>query len=372
MPLKQTSVQSYESYEERFVKKGAPLSVMIEITYLCNLRCTFCYNPTHESIGEMTTENVIHILDQLKRLGVPKITLTGGECMAHPGFFTILEEARKHQFAIGILANGTLINRAAAERLKQFPIDHIYISLHGDNARTHEKKTCVPGSFDKLLKALEYLQDAPFRTDISCTVTKANQNELWGVKAIANRYGAKVEYTLNVTARDNGDTAPLKETVDDEFRRRWHSKEFDGLHGEKSEFQPRELNKDDAACSAGRKGFMIDPYGNIFPCVVWRHPLGNILRQDIFDIWHGENAALKDVRETTVKIKDVFSEEDLKFARPCVGLINRAMGSPMEISENERKDIALRRERYLADLAEREDSRPGRDGTASAEATASS
>jgi hypothetical protein len=105
---------------------------------------------------------------------------------------------------------------------------------------------------------------------------------------------------------------------------------------------------------------------------MWRRPLGNILRQDIFDIWYGGNAALKDVRETTVKIKDVFSEEDLKFARPCAGMNNRITGNPLEIPESERKDIALRRERYLADLAEREASRPGRNGTASAGAAASS
>jgi hypothetical protein len=48
------------------------------------------------------------------------------------------------------------------------------------------------------------------------------------------------------------------------------------------------------------------------------------------------------------------------------------MGNPMEILENERKDIALRRERHLADLAEREASHPGRDGTATAGAAASS
>jgi hypothetical protein len=164
---------------------------------------------------------------------------------------------------------------------------------------------------------------------------------------------------------------PLEETVDDEFRRRWYSKEFDGLHYGNDKVQLREYNEG-GVCSAAIKSFTIDPYGNVFPCVMWRRPLGNILRQDIFDIWYGENAALKEVREATVKIKEVFSEEDLKLARPCAGLNNRVMGNPMEILENERKEIALRRERHLADLAEREASRPGRDGTATAGAAASS
>jgi MoaA/NifB/PqqE/SkfB family radical SAM enzyme len=367
MSLKKTSVQGHEGYEQRFLKKGAPVAAMFEITYLCNLRCTYCYNPTHEAVGEMTTENVIYVLEQLERLGVAKVSFTGGESMAHPDFFTILEEARKRQFIIGILTNGTLIDRAAAERLKQFPIENISLSIHGDNAETHEKQTCVPGSFDKLLKALEYLQDAPFGLALlTCTVTGANQNEMKGIKALAERYGAKVEYTLKVIARDDGDMTPLEESVDDEFRRRWYTKEFDGLRNREGEFQAREFNEGDAVCSAAIKSLTIDPYGNVFPCVMWRRPLGNILRQDIFDIWYGENSALKEVRETTVKIKEVFSEEDLKFAHPCVGLNNRVMGNPMEIVESERKDTALRRERYLADLAEREASRPGWDGTAGA------
>jgi MoaA/NifB/PqqE/SkfB family radical SAM enzyme len=365
MSLNQTSSQNYENYQQRLMKKGAPLATMFEITYLCNLRCTYCYNPTHKSVGEMTTENIIYILDQLERLGVSKVSFTGGECMAHPDFFKILEEAQKRQFIIGILTNGTLIDRAAAERLKHFPIEKIYLSIRGDNAKTHEKETGVPGSFDKLLKAFEHLQDAPFGAEFTCNVTRANQNELCGIKAIADRYGTKVAYDLKVTARDNGDTTPLEENVDDEFRRRWHSKEFDDLRdGDK--VQLRELNEDDGICSAATKGFTIDPYGNVFPCIMWRRPLGNILRQDIFDIWYGENAALKEVREVTVKIKDAFSEEALKFARPCAGMNNRVTGNPMEILESERKEIVLRRERHLADLAEREASSPGRDGTATA------
>ncbi|UCF80654.1 MAG: radical SAM protein [Acidobacteriota bacterium] len=369
MPLNRTPIQNYEYYQQLLMKKGAPFAAQFEITYLCNLRCTYCYNPTHESVGEMTTENVIYILDQLERLGVSKVTFTGGECMAHPDFFKILEEAQRRQFIIDILTNGTLIDRAAAERLKHFPIEKIYISIRGDNAKTHEKETGVPGSFDKLLKAFEHLQDAPFGVEFSCNVTKANQNELCGIKAIADRYGTKVIYDLKVTARDNGDTTPLEKNVDDEFRRRWHSKEFDDLCDE-DKIQARELKEDEGVCSAAIKGFAIDPYGNVFPCIMWRRPLGNILQQDIFDIWYGENATLKEVREVTVKIKDAFSKEDLKFAHPCAGMNNRVTGNPMEILESERKEIALRRERYLADLAEREAST--RDGTATAGAAAPS
>ncbi len=130
MSLTQNSIQSYEDYRQRLMERGTPFAAMFEITYLCNLRCTYCYNSIHEAVGEMTTENVIYVLDQLKRLGVSKVSFTGGECMAHPDFFAILEEARKREFIIGILTNGILVDRAAAERLKQFPIDVIQRYIH--------------------------------------------------------------------------------------------------------------------------------------------------------------------------------------------------------------------------------------------------
>ena len=214
--MSQTSLRSFDEFQQRMVaKKGIPWSVSLEVTYLCNLRCTFCYNPTHEAIGEMTTEKMIYVLDELRRLGVAEVIFSGGECMSRPDIFTLLEEAQKRQFRLGMITNATFIDRATAARLKEFGFEKLCMSIHGDNAETHDRATCVPGSFEKFVKALEYLRGAPFGRELKCTVTKFNQAEVWGIKAIADRYGCTIRYDLNVMPWDNGDTTPLEERVEE-------------------------------------------------------------------------------------------------------------------------------------------------------------
>jgi len=37
----------------------------------------------------------------------------------------------------------------------------------------------------------------------------------------------------------------------------------------------------------------IDPYGNINPCVEWKEPLGNVRRDDIFEVWENSDKLKK-------------------------------------------------------------------------------
>ena len=46
------------------LKLGIPLSVHLDLTYRCNERCIHCYLD-HEDHGEMTTAEILGLLDQL-------------------------------------------------------------------------------------------------------------------------------------------------------------------------------------------------------------------------------------------------------------------------------------------------------------------
>ena len=51
------------------LKLGLPLSVHLDLTYRCNERCVHCYLD-HEDHGEMTTAEILDVLDQLAEAGV--------------------------------------------------------------------------------------------------------------------------------------------------------------------------------------------------------------------------------------------------------------------------------------------------------------
>ena len=62
----------------RALKLGIPLRVHLDLTYRCNERCVHCYLD-HEDHGELTTAEILDLLDQMAAAQVFFLTLSGGE-----------------------------------------------------------------------------------------------------------------------------------------------------------------------------------------------------------------------------------------------------------------------------------------------------
>jgi hypothetical protein len=97
----------------RAMALGIPLSVQLDLTYRCNERCIHCYLD-HEDHGEMTTAEILGLLDQLAAAGVFFLNVSGGEIFMRPDLFTIIEHARKLQFSVKLKTNGVMIREAKA------------------------------------------------------------------------------------------------------------------------------------------------------------------------------------------------------------------------------------------------------------------
>ena len=54
---------------QKALNLGVPISVHLDITYRCNERCVHCYLD-HDDHGEMTTAEIVNVLEQLADAGV--------------------------------------------------------------------------------------------------------------------------------------------------------------------------------------------------------------------------------------------------------------------------------------------------------------
>ena len=108
-------------------------------------------------------------------------------------------------------------------------------------------------------------------------------------------------------------------------------------------------------CGAGSSGIAVDPYGNVYPCVQWRRPVGNLHEKSIKEIW-AQSTALKEIRELTVEAKKLV--DGYRSRGPllnfCPGSAVMNTGSPIRVHsavenrmeilqevEKERKTIQL-------------------------------
>ena len=134
-----------------------PVTALLELTYRCNLLCSFCYNVLRER-PELDTGQWLEVLDRLKAAGTFKVLLSGGEPLLHPGFWEIARGVRERGLVLEVYTNGVLLaRRELAERLVALAPFRVEISLHGPDAATHERLTGVAGSFEKVLAALRNL-----------------------------------------------------------------------------------------------------------------------------------------------------------------------------------------------------------------------
>jgi radical SAM protein with 4Fe4S-binding SPASM domain len=284
------------------LKLNIPLSVQLDLTYRCNERCIHCYLD-HDDHGEMTTAEIKDLLDQMADAGVFYLTISGGEIMMRRDFFEILEHARKRTFCVNLKTNGVLIRKKEAERLRELGVERVQISVYSHRAEVHDAITKMPGSFRQSIDAVRFLRLQGLRVTMANVLMTQNASDYQSVKALAAELDAKFILDPTITPMMDGDRSILQLNVDQAalqgvFR--------DGaLVGDVEEFcaPPRGVDTDALdmlPCSAGHTACYVSPYGDVYPCVQFPLPSGNVRRMKFVDIWR-DSPQLKEVRSITLR-----------------------------------------------------------------------
>jgi AdoMet-dependent heme synthase len=283
---------------------GIPLSVHFDITYRCNERCIHCYLD-HDDLGEMATAEIEGVLDQLADAGVFFLALSGGEVLMRRDFFHIVEYARRRLFNVKIKTNGVMIREREACRLRQLGVEQVQISVYSHRPEVHDGITKLPGSLRRTIEAIRFLKLQGLKVSMANVLMTANLFDNQGVMSLAKELG--VSYTLDptITPKIDGNTAVLAlRAPGAELHRVFRNEE---LVGNVAEFcappaAPDEDVMDGYPCSAGHTSCYISPYGDVFPCVQFPLPSGNLRREKFMDIWR-HSSALEEVR--SIRARDL-------------------------------------------------------------------
>ncbi len=316
----------------RAYETARPITAQLELTYKCNLLCSFCYNAPRQR-AELTGDQWIATLDKLRGAGTFNIVLTGGEPFCHRDYFRIAEAVRDRGLVLKTYTNGVLLaDREKAERYAALAPFETEVSLHGATAATHDRLTGIRGSFDKLVAALGHLSDLGVKVTVKTPITRLNQHELQDVDALAARFGYKITYDTNILPTDDGDVAPLSLAAEKEFLVAFFVEQMrKGASG----LNPRPVEKMKQNCGTGLTTLTIDPYGDILPCVAWRRPIANILEVDDLDaLWQGRNGPLNEtlayVRKVAQEVpsRTLLPHEEGGYASFCPAAAEKETGDP--------------------------------------------
>jgi radical SAM protein with 4Fe4S-binding SPASM domain len=297
-----------EEIGQRALDRGVPLSVQLDVTYRCNERCIHCYLDHHDH-GEMTTGEIRGLLDQLVEAGVFFLTLSGGEVFMRMDFFDIVEYARSLMFCVKVKTNAFMLGDKEARRLRDLAVQDVQVSIYSHRPEVHDAITLLPGSLTKSLAGIRRLLSCGVKVKIANVLMMPNLDDSPGVQALAKELGA--EYTIDptITPMMDGNRAVLRLGLGmPQLRDVFHNPDLvgdvDALCAPPKAVSGEVL--DGLPCSAGHTACYISPYGDVFPCVQFPWPSGNVRRQKFMDIWR-YSAQLNEVRSITLRDLPVCS-----------------------------------------------------------------
>lgn len=293
------------------LKLNIPLSVHLDLTYRCNERCVHCYLDHHDH-GEMTTFEIKGLMDQMAKAGVFFLTMSGGEILMRKDFFELLEHARRLLFSVKLKTNAVLIREKEAERIHALGVESVQVSIYSHRPEVHDAITKMPGSLERSLDGIRLLRRRGIHVIIANVLMRQNIADYPAVRALGRELGVQVTIDPTITPMMDGDRSILNLNITDSaLRDVFRDPELVPNAEEMCAPPPPVENSslDDLPCSAGNTACYVSPYGDVYPCVQFPLPSGNVRRTRFLDIWK-DSPQLNEVRSITLR--------DLTSCSTCV------------------------------------------------------
>jgi AdoMet-dependent heme synthase len=179
--------------KETIMAYAPPRLVFWETTAGCNLSCIHCRRITladELTTEDLTLEESFRMIDQIAEVGKPVFVLSGGEPLFRPDIYEIARYAADKGLPVALATNGTLIDDAVAQKIKDSGVQRISISLDGSDAETHDAFRALKGSFDAALRGFAALRKVGLPVQINTTVAKHNEDQLEKMRSLAKEIGA--------------------------------------------------------------------------------------------------------------------------------------------------------------------------------------
>lgn len=160
-------------------KQTFPTSMKLEMSGICNHKCSYCVVPTLKDAPKFMPEGVFYrSLSQAEEIGIKEIGLFHmGEGTLHPKFCNLLENISS-KFNVFLTTNGTQLNQL--EYCIEYGIKSLKFSLNGYNREIHKQVTGVD-TFDLIInnlkKIVKYRDELHSPTEISASSIYYNTPE---------------------------------------------------------------------------------------------------------------------------------------------------------------------------------------------------
>jgi len=299
-----------------FTRLDAPCKITFALTYACTFLCKTCNigrnylaNPKKIKAGELTLEEVGKIFAN----ATPSwLQLTGGEPFMrdiHALLKTIVEHDDQ-LYVVHMTTNGFATNYIVdqVKKILALGIPRFVVSVSIDGFEDyHEEVRGVKTSFQRCIntfRELQKLESKHFNVFISYTSSPFNIGRIEAfITGMRDKYGINPKYihmNLYHTSdhffknADQKKTAEYTQQVLNEIKtykkyKKGNDFKVAFLENRYSSFVEDFVTSGitPLPCKALNSSCFLDPYGNVYPCLIWAKPLGNLkdYNYDLRKLW---------------------------------------------------------------------------------------
>ncbi|MCZ7355374.1 MAG: radical SAM protein [Candidatus Methanoperedens sp.] len=299
---------NYLSYKMGYPK---PFFCLYVSTLQCNLRCKHCFvESPHQYDKEkkeywdnlskdLTTEQAKYAIDQLDKIGISVLHITGGEPLLRKDLEQIALHAKMKGMYVSMDTNGTLMTIDRAKSLSCF--ERIGISVDGIG-ETHEIIRGI-NTFEKTKNAIKLLKKyTSSMIGIVFTINKMNYNNIDSVFEFAKEHGDFVTFLPIDNIKELSlNEEKAKEIGEKIIKLKKENYSFIENPMEYIELLPYFLQgmtaiECNVECHPSALYFVLGPSGDLSGCTSLHSYVGNVLKDDIMDMHKQGISKISDTR----------------------------------------------------------------------------
>ncbi|MDP6100204.1 MAG: TIGR04053 family radical SAM/SPASM domain-containing protein [Dehalococcoidia bacterium] len=154
-----------------------PFIVFWEVTRACAFACRHCRAKAQpwRHPQELSTEEGLHLIDQVADTKAPLLVFTGGDPMMRPDILKLISYAAGRVRRVSLAPSAThLVTPEAVEDTWQAGVSRFSVSLDGATAGVQDSFRGMPGSFKRTMEILEVITGRGYSVQVNTTVSRYN------------------------------------------------------------------------------------------------------------------------------------------------------------------------------------------------------
>ena len=297
--------------KKKSVSLGFPISMAIEPTTSCNLRCPECPSGLRQftrPIGMLEPTFFKSTIDAVYQELIYLTFYFQGEPYLNPNFLEMVKYASEKGIYTSTSTNAHYLNEEQSAKTVESKLDRLIISIDGTTQETYEQYR-IGGSLQKVIDGTKHIIAAKKRLKsktphivFQFLVVKPNEHQLNDIQLLAKKLGVDevVFKTAQVYNFENGNSL-----IPDNIKYSRYKKNSDGTYSIKNKL----LNQ----CWRMWSSCVVTWDGVVVPCCFdkdAKHQLGDLKQQSFKELWNSEK--YQNFRQSILK-----SRQEIDICKNC-------------------------------------------------------